>query len=82
MFIANAKIPGTTPLTLLIQGAQLEHRQLCTYVTEWARAAGIDGRTRQLQYSSYLFDVHVSDIFTPLSVGATVCIPSEDDRFK
>ena len=65
-----------------MQGVQVEHKQLCTYVTQWARAAGIDARSRIFQYSSYLFDVHVSDIFTSLSVGATVCIPSDDDRFK
>jgi len=34
------------------------------------------------QYSSYLFDVHISDIFTPLCVGGAVCIPSDDDRYK
>ena len=65
-----------------MKGAQVEHKQLCTYVTQWARAVGIDARSRVFQYSSYLFDVHISDIFTPLSVGGTVCIPSDDDRFK
>ncbi|KAL6720037.1 hypothetical protein ACLMJK_001958 [Lecanora helva] len=64
------------------KGAQIEHKQLCTYVTHWARAAGIDAHSRVFQYSSYLFDVHISDIFTPLSVGGTVCVPSEDDRFN
>ena len=79
-------LPGPSPLTkadvIIIKGAQIEHKQLCTYVTQWARAAAIDSRSRVFQYSSYLFDVHISDIFTPLSVGGTVCVPSDDDRFK
>ena len=29
-----------------------------------------------------MFDVHVSDIFTPLCAGGTVCVPSDDDRFR
>ena len=74
--------PLTKANIISFKGAQVEHKQLCTYVTQWAGAAGIDAHSRVFQYSSYLFDVHVSDIFTPLSVGGTVCIPSDDDRFK
>ncbi|KAI5238875.1 nonribosomal peptide synthase SidD [Aureobasidium subglaciale] len=64
------------------KAAQVTHCNLSTYVFHWSRAIGIDHKSRVFQYSSYLFDVSMSDIWTPLCVGGAVCVPSEDDRFN
>ncbi|CAG7953676.1 unnamed protein product [Penicillium nalgiovense] len=62
------------------KGIVLEHRSLITSIlahgTEW----GCDPSARVLQFSAYAFDASVSDTFTTLVGGGTVCIPHEKDR--
>ncbi|OJJ42483.1 hypothetical protein ASPZODRAFT_137284 [Penicilliopsis zonata CBS 506.65] len=62
------------------KGIVLEHRSLITSIlahgTEW----GIDQSARVLQFSAYAFDASVSDTFTTLVGGGTICIPDEKDR--
>lgn len=57
-----------------------EHLSLCTSVTAQASAMAITRHSRILQYAAYTFDVSVGDIFTALTQGACVCIPSDWER--
>ncbi|KAM7189563.1 hypothetical protein V8F20_010102 [Naviculisporaceae sp. PSN 640] len=38
--------------------------------------------TRILQFSAYTWDVSISDIFTTLALGGTVCVPTEHERLN
>ncbi|KAL8760972.1 MAG: hypothetical protein Q9184_002869 [Pyrenodesmia sp. 2 TL-2023] len=64
------------------KGIIIEHRAYCSSVAEHAPAFHINRESRVLQYASPVFDASIVEILTPLMVGATVCIPSEQDRFN
>ncbi|KAJ6189891.1 hypothetical protein N7519_004799 [Penicillium mononematosum] len=62
------------------KGIELEHQSVCTSSRGHAGVFNIGPGSRCLQFSAFAFDVHISDIFTPLMYGACCCIPSEEDR--
>ncbi|KAJ5304325.1 tRNA (adenine(58)-N(1))-methyltransferase catalytic subunit trm61 [Penicillium atrosanguineum] len=64
------------------KGIELEHQAVCTSSRAYAAAVNIGTGSRCLQYSSFAFDVHITDIFTALMSGACCCIPSEEDRMS
>ncbi len=45
------------------------------------RLLDMPGR-RVLQFAAYTFDISIAEMFTTLSYGGTVCVPSEDDRMN
>jgi non-ribosomal peptide synthetase component F/aryl carrier-like protein len=57
-----------------------EHHALATGCIRLAERLGLKAESRMLQFSNYIYDVSVSEIFASLVVGATVCIPSEAER--
>ncbi|KAL4876918.1 hypothetical protein BJY04DRAFT_231203 [Aspergillus karnatakaensis] len=56
-----------------------EHGSICSHAVALGEAMGYRGR-RVLQFSAYIWDVAVMDIFITLIFGGCVCIPSEEDR--
>ncbi|KAE8392552.1 hypothetical protein BDV23DRAFT_54358 [Aspergillus alliaceus] len=62
------------------KGIILEHRSLITSIQAHGSEWGVNAGSRVLQFSAYAFDASVSDTFTTLIRGGTVCIPSEKDR--
>ncbi|KAJ5930334.1 hypothetical protein N7466_005827 [Penicillium verhagenii] len=64
------------------KGIELEHQAACTSSRAYAAAVDIGPGSRCLQYSSFAFDVHITDIFVALISGACCCIPSEEDRMS
>ena len=62
------------------KGIVVEHRSLCTSLREQGQAMDIGRASRFLQYATYTFDVSVGDIFTTLTHGGCLCIPSEAER--
>ncbi|KAJ5885554.1 hypothetical protein N7495_010064 [Penicillium taxi] len=64
------------------KGIELEHKAVCTSSRSYAAAADIGLRSRCLQYSSFAFDVQITDIFSALMSGACCCILSEEDRLN
>lgn len=62
------------------KGIVVEHRALCTSVREIGKALAVGEGSRVLQYAAYSFDVSVGDIFTTLTHGGCLCIPSAQDR--
>lgn len=42
----------------------------------------IDNNTRHLAFSAFTFDISITDIFTPLAFGGTVCMPSEHEKMN
>ncbi len=62
------------------KGILLEHRSICTSSAYYGAAMGYNVGSRALQFSSYAFDVSISDIFFSLIRGGTVCVPTESEK--
>jgi non-ribosomal peptide synthetase component F len=58
----------------------VEHSQLSTTATYCGERLGYRSKPRVFQFASYAFDACITDIFTTLVHGGTVCIPSEWER--
>ena len=72
----------TSGSTGVPKGVMLEHRALSTSLTHLARVFALDPCTRHLQFSSFVYDVSVADIFIPLLSGACICVPTEHNRMN
>nr|POF20699.1 nonribosomal peptide synthetase vlms [Quercus suber] len=57
-----------------------EHSALCTSVNSQGIRLSVDTETRFLQFSSYVFDASITEIWTTLAFGGTVCVPTEAER--
>ena len=62
------------------KGIMLEHETVCTSSRGHQYVFDIGPGSRVLQFSAFAFDVHISDIFTPLMYGAVCAMPSEKGR--
>nr|POF13536.1 nonribosomal peptide synthetase 1 [Quercus suber] len=60
----------------------LEHSAMCTSAEKQKTAFEINQESRVLQFSSYVFDVSLSEIFTTLSLGGTICVPTDVERLQ
>ncbi|RDW86494.1 uncharacterized protein DSM5745_03136 [Aspergillus mulundensis] len=62
------------------KGVVLEHKTLSSTMHEQTARYNMGPWTRAIQFSAHTFDVCVKDIFTTLTFGGCVCIPSEAQR--
>ena len=62
------------------KGSVTEHRSFCTAMQGYHQAIGQLPGERVLQFASYSFDASFLEIFASLMVGATVCVPNEQER--
>jgi amino acid adenylation domain-containing protein len=60
------------------KGVMLEHRGVCNLAHAQIEAFGITEESRELQFASLSFDASVSEIFTALLAGATLCMASRE----
>ncbi|KAH8902239.1 hypothetical protein BR93DRAFT_904372, partial [Coniochaeta sp. PMI_546] len=60
----------------------VSHSALCTSISVEAPAFDIGPDSRVLQFSNFVFDVSLAEIFTTLGFGGTICIPSEEQRLQ
>lgn len=60
------------------KGVLLEHRGLCNLIGAQIRGFGITETSRVLQFASLSFDASVSEIFTTLCAGATLCLARQE----
>jgi amino acid adenylation domain-containing protein len=72
----------TSGSTGVPKGIVMEHGALCTSETASGKRMGVHRGVRMLQFSSYVFDVMLGEIFSTLFGGGCVCIPSEDARMN
>lgn len=64
------------------KGVVLEHRAFMSSSSIFGSHIGIDNDSRVLQFSQYTFDVSLAEIFTTLTRGGCVCVPSEHERYN
>ena len=64
------------------KGIVIEHGSLSSSAKAHGRQWHIGPGTRVFQFAAFTFDVSVADIFTSLSRGACICVPSESDRLE
>ncbi|KAG6092141.1 D-lysergyl-peptide-synthetase subunit 1, partial [Claviceps sp. LM454 group G7] len=62
------------------KGAIVEHASLSTAAKYMASRLHIDSASRVLQFSSYAWDIPVTEILVTLRMGGCVCVPSEEER--
>ncbi|CAO2650499.1 Nn.00g017910.m01.CDS01 [Neocucurbitaria sp. VM-36] len=62
------------------KGAIITHSNCCSALTYQTEAFGILPTTRTLDLSSYSFDIAWHEFLFTFSVGACLCIPSDEDR--
>jgi amino acid adenylation domain-containing protein/non-ribosomal peptide synthase protein (TIGR01720 family) len=60
------------------KGVVAQHRGLCNLTAAQIRAFNLKAHSRVLQFASLSFDASVSEVFTTLIAGATLCIPSPE----
>ncbi|KAM0438114.1 hypothetical protein ACHAQK_006845 [Fusarium lateritium] len=63
------------------KGVVLEHRGLATNAMCSGPKLGYSEESRVLQFASYTFDNSLAEIFSTLTLGGCVCVPSEHERF-
>ena len=61
------------------KGVMLQHRGLCNLALDQVRAFEVSPASRFLQFASFSFDASVSEIFTALFAGATLCLAHRYD---
>lgn len=64
------------------KGILLQHQAIATSGTYYGAAMGYGPGSRVLQFSSYTFDVSLSDIFFSLMRGGAVCVPTEYEKLN
>ncbi len=68
---------GTTGLPKAVLG---RHKGLSHFLAWQRRTFAVGPGDRSAQLTSLSFDVVLRDLFTPLTAGATVCLPGPDDE--
>lgn len=64
------------------KGVVLEHRGIATNAEYSGPKLGYGKDSRVLQFASYTFDNSIAEIFTTLSRGGCVCVPSDHERLN
>ncbi|RYP91522.1 hypothetical protein DL770_002368 [Monosporascus sp. CRB-9-2] len=64
------------------KGCIVEHSAFCSSARAHSKAMNIAADRRVFQFASYAFDASMCEILTALTVGACICIPSEDERLN
>ncbi|KAI4613996.1 NRPS [Alternaria sp. BMP 0032] len=64
------------------KGTIIPHQAFCTSAAAFTRRMNINATSRTFQFASYTFDASCIEILSALTVGATVCVPTDDDRMN
>jgi amino acid adenylation domain-containing protein len=64
------------------KGVLMEHGSISTSSVAMRSALLMEPNSRVFQFASYTFDASVVEIWTTLTHGGCVCVPSEDSRIR
>ena len=62
------------------KGVVVAHRDFCSSSRAYASATHMDASSRVFNFASLTFDVALMEVLTPLTMGACVCVPGEEER--
>ncbi|KAG9193145.1 hypothetical protein G6011_03180 [Alternaria panax] len=77
-----AYITYTSGSTGRPKGCVMEHGPLAITISKLTEWKEIDPTFNTLWGSMWSFDVHLSQIWEPLTTGGAICVPSEDEMHK
>ncbi|KAL9637232.1 MAG: hypothetical protein Q9164_002318 [Protoblastenia rupestris] len=62
------------------KGVMISHSNIASALHYQTGVMGLKSESRLFDFTSYSFDVAISNIFTVLAAGGCLCIPSDEDR--
>lgn len=62
------------------KGVIAAHRDFSSSSLGYSQATRMDASSRVFHFASLTFDVALMEVLTPLTLGACVCVPNEDER--
>lgn len=77
-----AYIQFTSGSTGQPKGIMIEHRTYLANAISQHESCHVSRCSRVLHFASHSFDAFLVEVFTPLLVGACICIPSEERRLN
>lgn len=77
-----AYIQFTSGSTGQPKGIMIEHRTYLANAISQHESCHVSRDSRVLHFASHSFDAFLVEVFTPLLVGACICIPSEERRLN
>jgi amino acid adenylation domain-containing protein/non-ribosomal peptide synthase protein (TIGR01720 family) len=70
----------TSGSTGVPKGVVIEHQAIASSSLAICKALHMKPSSRVFQFASFVFDASVMEILTTLTVGATICIPTDEER--
>ncbi|KAF1951517.1 nonribosomal peptide synthase [Byssothecium circinans] len=64
------------------KGTIIPHQAFVTSAVAFTPILHMDNSTRTFQFASYTFDASCVEILACLTVGGTICVPTEDERMS
>lgn len=64
------------------KGVVMEHKSICSTVEFYSSKLNFGPGQRVFQFAAFAFDMSVIETLSALISGATICLPSEDDRMN
>ncbi|KAK6725218.1 hypothetical protein SNK04_004022 [Fusarium graminearum] len=78
----DAYVMFTSGSTGQPKGVVVQHSAICTSIEQQVKCMRLKPCSRVLQFTSFVFDISLCEIFAGLRAGACVCIPSDTDRIE
>ncbi|KAK7937713.1 Nonribosomal peptide synthetase [Apiospora aurea] len=72
----------TSGSTGVPKGIICSHSAACTNILAHGPRESNSNESRVLAFSAFTFDISITDIFTTLSFGGTICVPSDHEKMN
>lgn len=64
------------------KGVVVEHEAVCSSSEAYCKAMLMDSNSRVFNFASFTFDVAFMESISPLTMGACVCIPNDEEKMS